>query len=225
MLSSSDQSESVLSLRFYNPLKGEPRIQKFVPKMIFPEFGIDAWVPYLPQGKASNNKVISDTSETIMCDPSLVTIIIDSARFLPEEVSATKLYATLYSPTLNRRKEVKFDQQINLSTRAYMPVYATKMSFLKEDVLHDSFLIVKILTCDKLKLEVMTVGYFHIQLALKPEDARDDVEFRLGAFQVPIMVSEKSRDELLDVENTPRVSRVPCASILYRLIESVAGMA
>lgn len=209
----------------------------FHPKSVSDEADDENNLPYIINSKKQYDDVTFDQDNVIV-------LSLDSCRFLPENVSVTKLTSQIISTNksqtipnkaearilnenfdiVNELSEVIWD--MNASTD-HMPVFGLRIEFSKKtnpNLDASSLLIIKIITIDRLTLMQRTVGYSFFPLFIDRatgEPARNiaDSDFALnsGAHQIPIYSEEPKITNPLTFQKLWDIPRIPCATILFRL--------
>jgi hypothetical protein len=203
-------------LRFYKcDTFSRPPMQKFVPKLICPPVPNTAWIAVDPQPPPD----ITGFSPIV----DRVTMFIDAARFLPDNVTAVKFTARVYSPTRKAIVDKKFESEVKLDTPVYFPVFDCKFSVPKSAVKKDCLLMIDFYTCDRYTSEPVQLGCACLSLMAVALDndimeVASDLKIRTGAFQLPIMLSQPSLEQLLDHARLSDCMRITCASVLVRVI-------
>lgn len=168
------------------------------------------WIPVAVDAERSN----SESFDT-------VTIIFDSARYLPDNVSASKLDARLYNPKRNNySSHCSIASKIVLDTPVYFPVFETVMLIPARDITIFSVVVVTLSTCDRFTGVTVIIGTVCIPLCI--DDGRDNNELQIstGAYQLPILVNLPTREAMNDRDALSQLPRVPCASLLFRVFDS-----
>lgn len=145
-----------------------------------------------------------------------ITVLIDSGfllmtkgRFFPQNVSATRMVAKIYSPSRNSTIGKQQEPAITLDTPVYFPVFnvllllfKAKINVSKSELKLDSVLLISLYTCDRYSCNVLQLGCacFAMFVATLDEDGQETIETRIrtGSFQIPILAAEPKREQMLD---------------------------
>eukprot|EP00730_Choanoeca_flexa_P008814 TRINITY_DN12542_c0_g1_i10.p1 TRINITY_DN12542_c0_g1~~TRINITY_DN12542_c0_g1_i10.p1 ORF type:complete len:1318 (+),score=236.69 TRINITY_DN12542_c0_g1_i10:74-4027(+) len=152
-------------------------------------------------------------------------LYIDGAKILPFNAAVSKVVGRIYS----RGREVLVDRidtgtSLVLDSDMSNPVYDYRLEIDEEDLDPTAILITKLNVVDTTTQTLSTLGYIALNLFCEPgtrepildTDAEDFV-LNDGAHQVPIF-SFMPGDEELDMQCFDTVPRVPCSTLLIRLL-------
>ena len=153
-----------------------------------------------------------------------IDLYIDSARFLPDNVTITKCYVQLiYYTDSNTIQKASVSHKIcDLNESVYSPNYNLRIEYRNN--LHPlSYIMIRIDTIEKYSLKHQLIGYTGINLfneygTLEPvKDAQTGVDISLneGAFQLPLHLSNPPESNF--VENFKKLPKLPCSTILIRI--------
>ncbi|KAJ3324421.1 Coiled-coil domain-containing protein 17 [Boothiomyces sp. JEL0866] len=197
-------------LRIYKPKFGRPAAKKFVPKLVVPSIPEDAYY-FSPVQKV-------DESET----PNFATftITIESARYLPDNCTATRITGKVYNLTSKSSlKNCKITTKLELDQSVYNPEFKFAINLPKQQVPPNSLLILDIQTIDIFTREVFRVGYCYLPLfVLEDETVKSsDYKYNFGAFQLPIYCDQLKKEfwgTFWKTKSKTNRARIPCATLL-----------
>lgn len=152
-----------------------------------------------------------------------VDFYIDSARFLPDNTTCTKLIVRAFNASIDRVSDSTGGLP-DLSSTSYFPSYGYRKEFRDTEMDPTTTVLITILTIDSSNNEVRILGYTAINLFLtadtkeQPEDSKLQ-EFMLnkGSFQIPIYCAEPYRRVPFGVSCFKNVEVLPAASLLVRI--------
>ena len=141
-------------------------------------------------------------------------------RFLPTNVTVPKLYARIYS----KRKEafikgVDFSNSISLENTVYNPIIQLAKEIPAKILDSSCILILEIHTMEYFTRSMELVGSALFQLFGNNDSKEIEIKINYGAFQIPIFYFKIDRDFLRNNGNIQKYFRVPCATILMRVVE------
>lgn len=175
--------EPQILMRFYKCGEGyKPQLQKFIPKLGCPPVSRSAWIETV-----QSSVEIAGFSEI----QDKVIIYVDSARFLPDNVSGTKLSGRIVNSQMKMMDGTKFETDILVDTPVYFPLYNKKIKVRRNMIRSDSFLFIDIYSFDRQTAEPMYIGCVVHNLALdKQTESKEEaksttgVKINTGSFQL-----------------------------------------
>jgi hypothetical protein len=155
-----------------------------------------------------------------------IDFYIDSARFLPDNTTCTKLIVKSFNANIDR-VSTSTGGLPDLSSNSYFPSYGYRKEFRETEMDPTATILITILTIDNSNNEVRILGYGAINLFVttdtkeQPEDSKLE-EFLLnkGNFQIPIYCAEPYRRVPFGVSCFNNVEVLPAASLLVRIREA-----
>ncbi|KAI8918898.1 hypothetical protein BC831DRAFT_481951 [Entophlyctis helioformis] len=208
--------QPTLVLRVYNPKYGTPPSKRFSPRLVVPPIPAEAWIA-VPLSKGEPYKGES------------ITVVIEGARFLPENVTTTRVFAKLYT---NRFKPIpKFPEMstgFNLDSPIYSPTFNVKQTLDGGNIDPTAVLVFKVYSIDNYAVRRRLVGsaalnLFNDATTMTQPESRATADTSLvnaGAFQIPIYSVDFDKAAPLRVNKLGSTPRVPCATLLIRLVFS-----
>ena len=164
-----------------------------------------------------------------------VDIYLDSARFLPDNCTASRLSLRIFTSTKEQIGPV-YEEMSSLSSSSISPVFRMKVEYRGNFLNHTSTAILRVDTIDSSTMVPVCVGYAIIKLfanrdRVQPKQANEPnstVYINSGAFQLPIYAGkfpamssvDAFNDEILTSPTSggKTLTRVPCASLLVRIL-------
>lgn len=155
-----------------------------------------------------------------------VDFYIDGARFLPDNVSASKVIVRAMTSNLEKVGPAKGGLP-DLNSSVYSPVFGFRMEFRAPSFDPTTTIIISLETIDTKHNEVRVIGYCAINIFLNKyrkvqPTSPQDTEFILnqGCFQLPIYCAEPYRKPPFSLENLTRMEIIPTATVLVRIREA-----
>ena len=152
-----------------------------------------------------------------------VDFYIDGGRFLPDNVSSTRIIVKAFTNELKTVGPAVAGLPI-LSSSAYSPEYGFRTEFRTPIFDPTITLVITIITIDTSNKEVRLVGYSAINLFIhkyrkNQPTAENEEDFVLnsGAFQLPIYCQEPYRKLPFSLQSFTKLELVPCATLLVRI--------
>ncbi|KAK9815471.1 hypothetical protein WJX72_004235 [[Myrmecia] bisecta] len=156
-------------------------------------------------------------------------LMIDSARYLPGNVTVSKVTGSVWSCD-RQLLCAPFEALCTLDSDAYLPSYNCQISLGSGPDRFDdptATLLLQIDTVERESRELRCVGYAALPLFIDPRENGQPVRKNIndyvlnqGGFQIPLHIAPPDRDDPTfkgsSLEGSPRV---PCASILLRLLD------
>ncbi len=153
---------------------------------------------------------------------------IDAARLLPANVTLTKITGMFYT-SKELRVGPKIECLAQLESLTHAPVYRHRVTVSTAD--WDDPFISLVLTMETLEAgteDLKVVGYASFPMFVNPTTGADvepkekDYVLHKGSFQLPLHISmphRESREELFTSKLCREEPRLPCASLLVRVLE------
>ncbi|CAD8204694.1 unnamed protein product [Paramecium pentaurelia] len=155
-----------------------------------------------------------------------IDFYIDGLRFLPDKVTACKMYMEVY----NRRYEKLFEAETaapDLNSMAYNPTFYFRRELRKEKFDPTAIALITVVTVDKSTNDNRIVGYAAINLFLnpgtksQPEDSNEDnYVVYSGAYQIPLFSQQLDRTPPFDMKKIYSHERSPCCTVLVRMYKA-----
>ncbi|KAL2918992.1 hypothetical protein HK105_201262 [Polyrhizophydium stewartii] len=202
-----ENSQDMLFVRIYKPKHGLPPPKRFVPKLITPPIPREAWIE-VPQSLGAKYK------------REAFTIVIDGARYLPENVSATRVIARILT---GRSKPVPKCPEMITNIDLDSP-FSQKIEGDAHDV--TSVVVFRVITIDRALRRKRLVGTAVLNIFVDPTTKEqpesrvplDAVCINEGSFQIPIYATSIESGAPISLSVLDATPRVPCASLLVRLL-------
>jgi hypothetical protein len=149
-------------------------------------------------------------------NPSLV-------RFLPTNVTVPKIYARIFSKERgNFLKGIDFSNSISLDNSVYNPVLLLSKEIPAKLLDPSCVLVLELYTMEFFSRCTEMIGTCIFPISATKFDAAAGAAttaINYGAFQIPIFYHRVTREFLRNDGNIQKYFRVPCASILIRVLE------
>ena len=154
-----------------------------------------------------------------------VDFYVDAARFLPDNVTVTKLILRF----INNKFQDQFETPVftllpKFNSPSYSPVFDFRQE-LRGDYFDSTMMVfITIVTRDKSCNENRIVGYAALNLfinrftKMQPENNNDpDMVLYDGCYEIPIIAEEPLRTKPFNMEKLMRYDQIPAASLLVRI--------
>jgi hypothetical protein len=159
-------------------------------------------------------------------------IYLDAGRFLPQQLICTRLVAELCDNQYNTLLTVpKITTEINLDVDPQFPVYSCHVQLDKQAVTNRALvLFIKVFGLDRRQAyQPVYVGCAALNIFVDPHGNESTKVFggqsrllNYGAFQLPVYMGKVDVTNQLTLRNIEkRMKRLPCASLLVRLLARV----
>ncbi|KAI8895716.1 hypothetical protein BC833DRAFT_600212 [Globomyces pollinis-pini] len=210
-----------INFRIYKPKFGHPNIKKFTPKLITPPISKEAWI--------ANTYILPPIEQRELYKAvQSISVQIDYARFLPDNVTITKITGKIFSPKSKTWiKGYDFSSTLDLDCTVFNP-HLTDILEIPISALTDisCMLVFRLYTLD-FNLDLRTIGSTFIHLfvddntGLVPDKKSLDPYFpNIGNFQIPVYSDRLSKERLLSLETVNELPRVSCTTLLIRIFDS-----
>ncbi|KAJ8323195.1 hypothetical protein QVD99_000392 [Batrachochytrium dendrobatidis] len=201
-------------VRIYNPKHGTPPHKKCVSMISKSSIPCDSWisVPWKPDQPYNRE---------------MFTIVIDGARFLPPNTTATQVFAKIYNSKFQPIKRcTEMITPIHLDSPACFPIYDFSQCFEGSNYDPTAMIVFQIMTVDSSTRRKRLVGtaalnlFVDISTGEQPESrsTTDTVLMNHGAFQIPLYATALLHNTRLIMSKIQKLNRVPCASLLIRIL-------
>ena len=155
-----------------------------------------------------------------------IDFYIDSARFLPDNTSCTKVLVKAYNSNLEKIA-ASVGGLPDLDSDAYSPLYNFRCEYRKPIFDPTTTIVVTILTIDTHHNEIRVLGYAAINMFLnkmraeQPSNPNDqDFIVNKGNFQLPLYCQEPYSKPPFSLNSYKKLESIPCATILVRIREA-----
>jgi hypothetical protein len=152
-----------------------------------------------------------------------VDFYVDAARFLPDNVTCTKVVVRAVNANLERVGE-PVGGLSELKVSAYHPVFGLRHEFRELEFNPTTTLLLSLVTIDAKREDVRVVGYCAINMFLdkfrkeQPSDPHErDFLVNTGCFQLPIYCQEINRMPPFSMQSFRKIEVIPCATLLVRI--------
>jgi hypothetical protein len=155
-----------------------------------------------------------------------IDFYVDSARFLPDNTSCTKIIIKTTNSNLEKAGG-PFGGMPDLDSDTFSPFYNFRCEFRKPIFDPTTTIIVTILTIDTQNNEIRVLGYSAINMFLdkqrmnQPTNPNDqDFIINKGNFQMKIYCQEPYRSPPFNIQSFKKLEAIPCATLLVRIREA-----
>lgn len=155
-----------------------------------------------------------------------VDFYVDGARFLPDNVSCTKLIVKAMQNNLEKIAAPKGGLP-DLHSSVFSPTFGFRMEFRQPSFDPTTIILVSLETIDTKTKEVRIIGYSVINMFLHKNRKQqpmnpNEADFMLnkGCFQLPIYCQEPYRKPPFSMESFKRLELIPTATLLVRIREA-----
>ncbi|KAJ3384462.1 hypothetical protein HDU92_003572 [Lobulomyces angularis] len=195
----------------------------FLPKLIYQPMLKDAWI--------KTDNVIKNENDFVKGEG--FTVYVDFGRFFPANSSCTKITARIFNVKGKQLKNVdNVEAFIDINSDVYFPTYGTAFPFGEFHGDATSTLFFKIYTVciftGTLRLIGSTGLNIFVDRHTKSQPTQKNTSFylneALGGHQLNIFYDTPEVQSDFSVECFKPLSRVPCASILVRIVKLGVGV-
>jgi len=184
------------------------------------DLSTDAWVVGIP---AAPSREPWDPEE----DTAGIDLYVDGCRFLPDCVTVTKITVYLMSST-GGMVAGPFERMCMTDRSAFEPVFALRKELRNARTLdYSTTLFCQLDTVEAQTKDRRVVGYAVHNLFVEPNDdnqaTSNACRLNTGNFQIPLHVTGINPGEPVSSIALDNVPRVPCATLLVRILPAVTS--
>ena len=207
-----EDQKRYISVQIYDASQKRPLRRRLEARLIPAPFPKNTWTPI-------ENKPLQTYNG------QQIKIVVDGARFLPANVTVTRVVGNLFNykaKPVTRVPDMVSD--IFIDNPIYTPRFNCTTKYSLIDVDYTSAFYFRIYTIDRISRRRRLVGTSYLSLFIDPktnmppvvQTSNQKMEIRSGAFQIPIYYGSPKANEISKKEFS-NMARVPCATLLLRI--------